>query len=124
MAQESGRVNTLREALVVIRFRGGESFECVVDTGFNGALMLPRSFVDHLQIPIRGKLAFNLVGGARLVAQIAYAHIEWLGEERTTEIVVNEGYDALIGTELLTSTTLNINYVTRVVTISNASPTV
>ena len=104
--------------MVEIRFRGGESFECVVDTGFNGALMLPRLFVDHLQMPVIGELPFELVGGAKILGQVALAHIEWLDEEREVEVVVSDGYDALIGTELLTGTTLNINYVTRVITIS------
>ena len=101
-------------------FRGGESFECVVDTGFNGALMLPRLFVDHLQMPVVGELPFELVGGAKIVGQIALAYIEWLDEEREVEVVVSDGYDALIGTELLARTTLNINYVTCIVTISSA----
>jgi predicted aspartyl protease len=120
MAQESGKVNSLREALVEIRFRDGERFECVLDTGFNGALMLPRPFVDHLQIPIIGSLPFEMVGGAKMIGQIALANIEWLDGEREVKVVVSDGFDALIGTELLIGTTLNINYMTRVVTISSA----
>jgi clan AA aspartic protease len=123
MAQESGKVNSLREALVEIRFRDGERFECIVDTGFNGTLMLPRPFVDHLQIPIIGTLPFELVGGARIIGQVALAHIEWLDEEREVEVVVSDSYDGLIGTELLTGTTLNINYISRSVRISNTSST-
>lgn len=92
MARESGKVNSSREALVEIRFRGGESFECVVDTGFNGALMLPRLFVDHLQMPVIGELPFELVGGPKIVGQVALAYIEWLDEEREVEVVVSDGY--------------------------------
>jgi predicted aspartyl protease len=57
-----------------------------------------------------------------MIGQVALAKIEWLDEEREVEVVISDGYDALIGTELLIGTMLNINYITRVVTISNASP--
>jgi predicted aspartyl protease len=52
MALESGRVNSHREAVVLLRFRNGAVIECVVDTGFDGALMLPRVFVPKIQIAI------------------------------------------------------------------------
>jgi predicted aspartyl protease len=41
MPQESGSVNALREAIVEVRFGEGQTFECVVDTGFDGALIIP-----------------------------------------------------------------------------------
>lgn len=92
--------------------------ECVVDTGFDGGLMLPRAFADHLQFPIIGRLAFEMVGGARLFAPVGLADIEWLDEVRQTEFIVSDGNDALIGTELLQKTTLTIDYVSGRVTIS------
>ena len=118
MAYESGEVNSSREALVEIRLGGGQRFECVIDTGFNGDLMLPRLFIDRLGIPIRGRMVFEIVGGTSLIAPVAYANIEWLDEQREVEIIVSDGDDALIGTQLLAETTLSINYVTRIVSIS------
>jgi len=38
MELESGRVNSYREALVLIRFRDRAATECIVDTGFDGGL--------------------------------------------------------------------------------------
>jgi clan AA aspartic protease len=118
MAHESGSVNSSREALIEVRLSSGEAIECVVDTGFDGGLMLPRAFADHLQFPIIGRLAFEMVGGTRMFARVGLANIEWLDEVRQIEIVVSDGSDALIGTELLTGTTLNIDYAAHVVTIS------
>ena len=117
MAHELGSVNSFREALVKVRL-SGEVVECVVDTGFDGGLMLPRAVADHLQISIIGRLAFEMVGGMRMFAQVGLADIEWLDEVREIEIILSDGNDALIGTELLTGTTLSIDYVARVVTIS------
>lgn len=120
MAHESGSVNSSREALIEVRLNSGEAIECVVDTGFDGGLMLPRAFADSLQIPILGRLTFEMVGGMKMVAPVGLLAIEWLDELREIEMIVGEGNDALIGTELLTGTTLNIDYVARVVTISKA----
>jgi clan AA aspartic protease len=118
MAVESGRVNSHREGLVVIRFRDGTSTDCVVDTGFDGGLMLPRSFVSQLRIPIIGELTFEMVGGARMSAEIGLGDIEWLGESREVEVIVSEAEDALIGTELLMSAKLVIDYPSSTLTIS------
>lgn len=58
-----------------------------------------------------------MVGGTRLFAQVGLGTIEWLDEVRQIEIIFSAGNDALIGTELLTGTTLNIDYVGQIITI-------
>lgn len=118
MAHESGSVNSSREALIEVHLSSGEAIECLIDTGFDGGIMLPRAFADQLRFPIIGRLAFELVGGTRLFAQVGLANIEWLNETREIEIVVSESNDALIGTELLQNTVLMIDYVSSTVTIS------
>jgi clan AA aspartic protease len=118
MAHESGDVNSSREALIEVRLSSGEAIECVVDTGFDGGLMLPRAFAEHIQIPIIGRLAFEMVGGSRLFARVGLASIQWLDQVRQIEIVISDGNDALIGTELLQETMLVIDYVSSRVTIS------
>jgi clan AA aspartic protease len=118
MALESGRVNSYREALVLVHLGDGAAIECVVDTGFDGGLMLPRAFFSQIQIPIIGELTFEMVGGAKMSAKIGLTDIQWLGELREVEVIVSEGDDALIGTELLIATTLTIDYSSSNLTIS------
>jgi len=118
MPQESGSVTTSREARILLRLAGGDATECVVDTGFDGALMLPRSAFARLPAAIVGCLVFEMVGGATMAADVALAEIEWLNMKRTVEVVNSEGNDALIGTELLADCTLVINHVANSVTIS------
>jgi clan AA aspartic protease len=118
MALESGRVNSYRDALVLVRLGDGAAIECVVDTGFDGGLMLPRAFVSQIQIPIIGELTFEMVGGTKMSADIGLTEIKWLGELREVEVIISEGDDALIGTELLIATTLNIDYSTSSLAIS------
>ena len=98
------------EALVQVHFQGGEEIECVLDTGFDGGLMLPRAFAAQFQIPVIGELTFEMVGGAKMSAEIGLTDIDWLGELRKVEVIISEGNDALIGTELLIATTLVIDY--------------
>jgi hypothetical protein len=65
-------------------------------------------------------LAFETVGGGRMFAPVGLADIEWLDEIREIEIIFSHGNDALIGTELLMETSLNFDYVARVVNILKA----
>jgi len=118
MPQESGNVNTHLEAVIEIRFVEGETFECVVDTGFDGALILPASVAQSLNLPTVARLAFELVGGARMTADVALGEIEWLGQRHTVEVILSDGDDALVGTEMFDGATLVINYDNRLVTIT------
>jgi clan AA aspartic protease len=118
MPQESGSVNALREAIVEIRFVGGDSQECIVDTGFDGALILPASIAERHAFPVVARLVFELVGGARISADVALGEIEWLGKRRSVEVVISESNDALIGTEMFEGATLVVNYASRLVSIS------
>src|SRR5688572_10219945 len=118
MPQESGSVNALREASVEIRFVRGDVFDCVVDTGFDGALIVPTSVAERLGLPLVARLVFELVGGVQMSANVALGEIEWLGERRNVEVIISEGNDALIGSELFEGAKLVIDYVRGVVTIS------
>lgn len=123
MALESGRVNSYREGLVLVRFRGGAAMECILDTGFDGGLMLPRGFVSQIQIAMIGELTFEMVGGARMSAEVGLTDIDWLGRLRQVEVIVSEGDDSLIGTELLIATTLIIDYASSSLAISTRENT-
>ncbi len=121
MAYEHGSVNSFREGLVEVRLSTGDSIQCVVDTGFDGGLMIPAEFAEEMQLATFGRLAFETVGGARMYARVGLVDVDWLNEVRRIEVIVSEGNDALIGTELLAETILTINYVARTLTISTAS---
>ena len=44
MAEEKGLANENAEAVLRIELADGASIDCVLDTGFNGSLILPQSF--------------------------------------------------------------------------------
>ena len=117
MAEETGRVTAAREALLRLRLIAGETVECLVDTGFTGALVLPQSLVTRLGLPVVGREVFEMVGGHRFVASVALAEVEWLGETRAVRVIVSE--DSLLGTELLDGTRLTVDFIAYTVTVSD-----
>lgn len=117
MAEETGRVTASREALLRLRLSAAETVECLVDTGFTGALVLPQALVGRLNLPIVGREVFEMVGGRQFIASLAFVDIEWLGEARTVRVIVNE--ETLLGTELLDGTRLTIDYISHTVTVSD-----
>jgi clan AA aspartic protease len=117
MAIETGRVSVAREALLWLQLSAGEMVECLVDTGFTGALVLPQALVTRLSLPIVGREVFEMVGGQQFVASVALADIEWLGQTRTARVIVSE--DMLLGTELLEGTRLTIDYIDYTVIVND-----
>lgn len=118
MAREDGSVNARLEAWLGVQTTAGETLDCLVDTGFDGALVLPRAVVRRLGLSILGRVPIAWVSGTRAVADVAEVEIEWLGARLPVEVVVSEGDDSLLGTGLLDGTRLLIDYVTHTVTVS------
>jgi clan AA aspartic protease len=112
MAYIAGRVNEAPEPVVSVRLVGGPvgelEVECVVDTGFTGALVLPRTVVEQLGLPVITHEEFRMVGGARDSADIALAQVHWLGEVRRVDVIVKEAY--LVGAALLAGARLTVDY--------------
>ena len=100
MAREDGSVNARLEAWLQIKATNGETVECLIDTGFNGALMLPRSEATRLGLAVPGRVPIIGVGRARSIADIAELEVEWLGARRAVEVIISDGDDALLGTEI------------------------
>ena len=83
-----------------------------------GALILPSAVAERLRLPIVARLVFELVGGARMSADVALGEIEWLGTRIGVEVIISESNDALIGTEMFEGAMLVVDYARYRVTIS------
>lgn len=119
MAREEGSVNARREAWLRVKTSGGETLDCLVDTGFDGALLLPRSYVSRLNLTVLGRVPIIGIGRIRSVAEIAELEVEWLGETKAVEVIVSGGDDYLLGTGLLDGSRLVVDYVNYTVTVSD-----
>lgn len=121
MAREDGSVNAQLEAWLRVRSTGGETIDCLIDTGFDGALVLPRSEASRLNLTILGRVPIIGVGRVRAIADIAELEVEWLGETMAVEVIISDGDDSLLGTQLLDGSRLLVDYINYTVTISDES---
>jgi clan AA aspartic protease len=119
MAREDGSVNGQLEAWLRVLTTNGETVECLVDTGFNGSLMLPRSEAVRLKLTVLGRVSIIGVGRARSIAGIAELEVEWLGQTRAVEVIISDGDDALLGTLMLDGSRFVVDYISYTMTISD-----
>src|ERR1700686_905577 len=110
MAVELGRISQGREPLPPVRLTEAVMVECLVDTGFTGALMVPRTVVRDLTIPVVASEIFEMVGQRFFTASVALTEVQWLGQRRIVRVIVSESSDAIIGTEMLDGNRLTIDY--------------
>lgn len=119
MAREDGSVNARLEAWLRVRTSGGETLDLVVDTGFDGALVLPRAEASRLNLTVLGRVPIISVGRMRSVADIAELEVEWLGGRRAVEVIISDGEDSLLGTAMLDGYRLVVDYVNYMVTVGD-----
>ena len=82
----------------------------IVDTGFNGYLMLPKSAVRDLELKQQGIRPAILADGKLGSAKVYRANVQWDGEVRNVQVVATE-VDPLVGTSLLRGFKLTVDIV-------------
>lgn len=83
--------------------------ECVVDTGFEGALTLPPDVVATLKLPYVTSISANLADDSSIMTRLHLATIIWHGIEREI-IVLAMGRRPLLGTALIEDYHLSIDF--------------
>lgn len=119
MAREDGSVNGRLEAWLKVRTSAGDFLDLLIDTGFDGALVLPRTDATRLNLTVLGRVSIIGVGRIRSVVDIAELEIGWLGESRAVEVIISDGDDSLLGTTMLDNSRLVIDYFNHTVTVSD-----
>lgn len=116
--KEVGKVNENLEPIVTLEFINGAKIECVVDTGFNGTLFLPRDFIEQNNSDLIGEESFHSVGQAEAhLAEVFSAKIKWLGDESEAGIIACDHGSVLIGAEMMIGARLEIDYTSSTVII-------
>jgi clan AA aspartic protease len=82
--------------------------EAVIDTGFDGELLLPRTLIAALALTRQGTIHAKLADGTRVVLDYYEPFIVWHGRPRTVK-VLDLGSVALVGMELLQGNRLTID---------------
>ena len=83
--------------------------ECVIDTGFEGALTLPHAAVAALDLPYLTELAANLADDSDIHVDVHVATILWNGREREIAVLAL-GQRPLVGTALLAEHHLAVDF--------------
>ena len=99
-----GRINHRYEPVVTITIVSptGESRElaAVVDTGFNGFIILPVGLVEELELPFLNSSQAFLADDREVNVQVHQATLTWDGVRRTVRATAS-GTTALVGMQLM-----------------------
>lgn len=115
--QIDGYFNTRNEPVVELQLNL-MYVEMLIDTGFDGVLIIPSQIADQLKLKFQGFEEFYSVTGERIVATAYSIEIAWLGQMLRVPIVVNSKInEAILGNQMLKSCRLTIDYGHRTVTI-------
>ena len=116
--KEFGKVNEYLEPIVTLELANGAKIDCLVDTGFNGTLFLPRDFIEANNLVSVGEQEFNSVAQAEShFAEVFVADVKWLGSEFEVRIIAGEYGSALIGAGMMLDAKLEIDYTRLTVVI-------
>lgn len=106
-----GKINDQAEALLSLKILGTNGFievETVIDTGFDGDLVLPPEVIENLHLPFIFRADIRLVGETTKATDFFHGQIEWFGTIRKIDIIADEAF--LIGTNLLREAKILIDY--------------
>ena len=118
MFRSTGNVNEKLQAILSIGLISGASFDCLLDTGFQGTLVVPHKFAEDNSLTVTGRETFLGAENINIEFDTAVAEIKWLGEVFSLPVLVSESTEALIGVEMLVDTILEIDYKNRTVKIT------
>ena len=108
-----GYVNRYLEPVVTIEIEDSQgvlqSFEAVLDTGFNGELALPAQTIEKLGLSSRGQaLDWTIATGDEAPLAEYDGVVSWHGQSRRV-VVVETGDEPLLGTSLLSGSKISID---------------
>ncbi len=104
------------DGVPVIRFDlAGETFDAVVDTGFNGDLELPLRLRDRLKARFVNSIISILAAGQTVVEDVYSVEAPFDGQDVEAEASFSDCDDILIGTRLLRKHFLEIDFVNQTV---------
>jgi clan AA aspartic protease len=108
----TGFLTPAREPALPVEVRGpdgAQSFEAIVDTGFNGSLTLRPAWIDSLGLPPAGKEPVTLADGREITTSL-YDAYAILGETAYKITVAEAAATPLLGTDLLWGFSLYVEF--------------
>ena len=116
--QIDGYFNARTEPVIRL-YVDSSSIEVLVDTGFNGGLIIPDQMAEGLDIKRdRGLEEFYTATGEMFLASGCSTEISWLGERIRVPVATSaQVSEAILGGQMLKDCLLTIDYTNRTVTM-------
>lgn len=89
-----------------------------VDTAFNGFFVYPRPLIEELDLAQEAATDAILADGSRVTLESFACFVRWFGTTIAAQVIANDGKLPLLGTELLASRKLLVDYIDRTVSIT------
>jgi clan AA aspartic protease len=110
-----GYFNSRNEPVVKLDV-GSLSIEMLVDTGFDGSLILPGDLAEKMDLEFEGNEEFCSVTGAPFDVSTCVMEIDWLGKTIRVPLAKTSSVtEALLGSHMLKNCRLTIDYGNRTV---------
>lgn len=105
---------------IVLLEMAGRRWEAVIDTGFNGDLELPDELKSSLPCRYVGQVTSLLAAGQRIVEDAFQVEVPFDGQTLQTEATFVSGQEILVGTRLLRSHRLEIDFPIRTISLQRS----
>lgn len=87
-----------------------EEFSSIVDTGYNGEVILPEVKIQEMGLEFLGTIDRELADGQVVEVELYRGEIKWFETIREIAIGSSKSGDALLGTLLLANCELNVDF--------------
>ena len=116
-----GKATAAHEPVVVLQtLPKKRKISVLIDTGFSGELCLSPKIIHRMGFERVGREAYVLADSQIVHADIYKAEILWFNHSRSVEVIALDSPQGLLGTQLLQSCTLTVNFRQRDVSITQA----
>jgi clan AA aspartic protease len=87
----------------------GELLNLIVDSGFNGELVLPKSLIKKLGFKRRGSTTVELADGSTVLTPTYRGTILWFGRRKAVAVHTTKAHEGLLGTQLFRGCTVELD---------------
>lgn len=100
---------------------GSSRLELLVDTGFNGTMIIPSQIANRLDLRFEGPEEFQSVTGEVFLADAYSAEVDWFGDRVRVAVAASRHVnEAILGGHMLKDCRLMIDYGNRTVMIEGS----
>ncbi|MFQ5629805.1 MAG: hypothetical protein ACE5I1_13655 [bacterium] len=110
-----------RIQVTVVGPSGNSVQKMLVDTGFDGDVAMHYDDADRFQLELIDYLTIEYASGDSIEEIYCCGTILWFGEKRQVQIILSNDEEPAIGTLLLQSCVMNMNFIEHTLTIEKPS---